>query len=42
MKVTVHLDLTNTGFGHIVDAAERAGLTVEDYIAHAALKEARP
>lgn len=37
MKVTVHLEMTNTDFGHFSDAAERGGLSLEQYIVSAAL-----
>lgn len=41
MRVTLHFEMTDTELGHIVDAAERAGLSTEDYLVHAALKEAQ-
>ena len=37
MKVTVHLDMTDTQWGSVSDRAERAGLSVEQYITLAAI-----
>ena len=37
MKVTVHLEMNDTQWGHVMDRAANIGMTPEEYIAGMAL-----
>lgn len=39
MKVTVHLELSDAHWGHVIDKAAQLGMTPEAYIAGAAIGE---
>lgn len=38
-KVTVHLNMSDTQWGHVTDKSEHLGMTPEEYIAGLALGE---
>lgn len=39
MKVTVHLEMNDSQWGHVIDKAAHLGMTPEEYIAGLALGE---